>query len=275
MKEYIYIDENEDNSSDNTRQSKFKVSETSKIDYLINESKYDEALTLIEKTQKRDAEYWKVKGVILYNLKVYERAIECFDNGLKLGENDEIKSEKAKTLYEMSRISFFPEMEYRKALALVDEALEIMPDGEDASEYYFLKSEILEALDEYSEAKRYYLMSYGDFEKAEELERQREYISSTTDTLISIAGIQYYDFVAKDGLTVNLVKEQDNEHDGDAIAVYLDGEKIGYVANSPYTLFEGALSATQLKNRDLKRAQILFSYLDRYTVAKLLDSDGK
>ncbi|MFQ7102640.1 MAG: hypothetical protein ACLRQA_06310 [Anaerovoracaceae bacterium] len=39
----------------------------------------------------------------------------------------------------------------------------------------------------------------------------------------------------KSGMTVELVKEPDNEHDCEAIIVKMDGlGRVGYVANSPF-----------------------------------------
>ena len=82
----------------------------------------------------------------------------------------------------------------------------------------------------------------------------------------------YYNFTPIKGQIVDLIREPENEHDSDAIAVYLDKEKIGYVANSEYTLMEKVKSASKLKNiiSDNTKAEILFVYLDEYTIAKVL-----
>ena len=50
--DYLYIDSS--NASESSKQSRFKIPKTSKIDNLINENRYDEALDLIEKTLKKD-----------------------------------------------------------------------------------------------------------------------------------------------------------------------------------------------------------------------------
>ena len=73
-------------------------------------------------------------------------------------------------------------------------------------------------------------------------------------------------------MIVNLVKEDDNEHDPDAIAVYYENEKIGYVANSDYTLIDEVKSASKIKNslNENAQAKILFVYLDQYIIAKVL-----
>ena len=147
-----------------------------------------------------------------------------------------------------------------------------MPEDEDPSEYYFLKGEILEALNELVEAKKAYLIAYKEFDKLKEFEKEVEYLENTDDTLINISGGYYYNFTPVKGQIVKLVKEPENEHDSDAIAVYLDKEKIGYVANSEYTLINKVKSASKLKNQilDDAEAEILFVYLDEYTIAKIL-----
>ena len=137
-----------------------------------------------------------------------------------------------------------------------------------------LKAEILEALNELAEAQKAYLTAYKEFDRLKELEEQMDYLANTSDTLINIVGSSFYDFTPEKGLVVDLARDVENEHDPDAIAVLVDGEKIGYVANSDYTLMEGANSASQLKNKidgDVK-AEILFVYLNEYVVARLLQN---
>jgi len=52
------------------------------------------------------------------------------------------------------------------------------------------------------------------------------------------------------GMEVKLVKELDNEFDKEAIKVEMEGlSKIGYVANSPYTVLGESLSAGRLYDR--------------------------
>ena len=54
---------------------------------------------------------------------------------------------------------------------------------------------------------------------------------------ITISGTNHYygnEFM-KAGMTVELVKEPDNEHDCEAIIAKMDGlGRVGYVANSPF-----------------------------------------
>ena len=69
------------------------------------------------------------------------------------------------------------------------------------------------------------------------------------------------------GLPLKLVKEPDNEFDSDAIAVYAEGKKIGYVANKEYTKFELTSSASDLhdKIQDTVQAEYL-CYLDKFLI---------
>ena len=56
---------------------------------------------------------------------------------------------------------------------------------------------------------------------------------------ITITGLDHYygDEFIESGMTVKLIKDPENEHDSEAIKVEMDGlGKIGYVANSPYTV---------------------------------------
>ena len=78
---------------------------------------------------------------------------------------------------------------------------------------------------------------------------------------ITIAGTNYYhgrDFL-EPGMKVRLIKDPDNEHDREAIRVEMDGlGKIGYVANSPWTVQGESLSAGRLYDRigDTARAKV-------------------
>ena len=69
---------------------------------------------------------------------------------------------------------------------------------------------------------------------------------------ITITGLGHYfgaDFIEPKA-TVKLVKEPDNEHDREAIRVEMEGlGKIGYVANSPYTVLGESFSAGRIYDR--------------------------
>ena len=68
----------------------------------------------------------------------------------------------------------------------------------------------------------------------------------------TIAGCNHYygsDFMEK-GMKVKLVKEPDNEYDSEAVQVKIKGlGKVGYVANSPYTVKGESMSAGRLYDK--------------------------
>ena len=68
----------------------------------------------------------------------------------------------------------------------------------------------------------------------------------------TITGMDHYqgsDFLEK-GMKVRLEKEPDNKHDMEAIQVKMKGlGKIGYVANSPYTVIGESFSAGRLYDK--------------------------
>lgn len=265
MKEYL---------DKTTGQTTFKVSKTPKIDYLINEKRYSEALIEIDDLLKgnADASNWNLKGIILNGLCQYCEAIAAFDESLRLDESDEVKFNKANCYYDWAKVSFFPEGNYDSALGLIEEGLNTLPKNVDASEFYFLKAEILEGLDELVESHKSYLMAYKEFDRLNEFESQVDYLNSTDDTLFVITGCDFYNFTPENGMVVALVLDEDNEHDPDAIAVVFDDDVVGYVANSDYTLIEEVNSASDLRKSISvnQKAQILFVYFGEYVIAKMI-----
>ena len=68
-------------------------------------------------------------------------------------------------------------------------------------------------------------------------------------TYFTSTGTRHYFgvYFLKKGMRVELEKEPDNEHDKEAIKVNLEGlGKIGYVANSTYTVLGESMSAGRL-----------------------------
>ena len=71
-------------------------------------------------------------------------------------------------------------------------------------------------------------------------------------TFFTLAGTKYYfgEEFLKPGMKLQLKKEPDNEKDKEAICVNLEGlGKIGYVANSPYTVIGESMSAGRLYDK--------------------------
>ena len=267
MKEYLDMGKN--------GQTTFKVSKTPIIENLIKQKRFDDALTEIDLILKSDYSdvNLNLKGIILDKLSRFSEAIECFSKALNINDAEDYHFNKANCYYDWAKVTFFPEADYEKALRLIDCGIENIPEGEDPSEFYFLKAEILEALNQLVDAHKCYLTAYKEFDRLREFEAQCEYLNSTQDTLVNIVGSDFYNFTPEVGNVLSLVKDEDNEHDPDAIAVVNNGETVGYVANNPYTLIDEVKSASDIKNSisDNQKAEILFIYLGEYVIAKLLD----
>ena len=100
------------------------------------------------------------------------------------------------------------------------------------------------------------------------------------DVYFTITGMDHYfgsEFLKK-GMKVKLIKEPDNKYDKEAIRVELKGlGKIGYVANSPYTVLGESMSAGRLYDKigDEATGKVLYvlprgvlCVLDEESVAK-------
>lgn len=79
----------------------------------------------------------------------------------------------------------------------------------------------------------------------------------------TIAGCNHYfgtGFMEK-GMKVKLIKEPDNEYDKEAIKVKIKGlGKVGYVANSPFTIKGESMSAGRLYDKlgDKAKGKVVF-----------------
>lgn len=274
-----YLDYSKDATQGSTVQTTFKIQEIPKYEKALKlkgEGKLKEALGVIDEALNEDSndfQNWNAKALILDNLSDYEDSIECFDKALMLNNSDFIKKNKANALYSYAKVTFFPDADYEKAMNLIDEALECLPEDEDASEYYFLKAEIFESLGQPIETRVYYLKAEGEFEKAEEISSQLEFLRNSEDVLITVSGTHFFKGIDPfmKGVILNLVKQPENEHDSDAIAIFLADEQVGYVANSPYTLIEGVKSASEIKFiEDNQKAEVLFIFLERFVILRVM-----
>ena len=92
----------------------------------------------------------------------------------------------------------------------------------------------------------------------------------------TIAGCNHYfgsDFMKK-GMKVKLIKEPDNEYDKEAIQVKVKGlGKVGYVANSPYTVKGESMSAGRLYDKlgDKAKGKVVF-VIDGGVVCRIVDT---
>ena len=82
-------------------------------------------------------------------------------------------------------------------------------------------------------------------------------------TFFTLAGTKYYfgsEFL-EPGMKLELKKDPENEYDSEAIIVKVEGlGKIGYVANSPYTVIGESMSAGRLYDKigDEAEGEVVF-----------------
>jgi tetratricopeptide (TPR) repeat protein len=261
-------------------QTTFRIHEISKSEEalkLLGEGKLKEALVVIDdavESEPDDFENWNAKALILNGLSEYEQSIECFEAALKLNDCDEIRKNKADALHGFSKVTFFPTGDLDKAMMLIDEALDILPEGEDPSEYWFLKAEIFEGMGHPFETRICYLKAQGEFEKASELDSQLEILRNGSDVLITVSGTDFFKGldVFFEGAVLDLVREPENEHDSDAIRIEIGGEAVGYVANNDYTAIEGTKKASEIVNviGDSQKAEVSFILMNQHVIARLI-----
>lgn len=95
------------------------------------------------------------------------------------------------------------------------------------------------------------------------------------DIYFTLTGTKHYygSSFLKRGMKVKLIKEPDNKHDKEAIRVELKGlGKIGYVANSPYTVVGESKSAGRLYDLIKKKAKgSILVITDQGILCKLKD----
>ena len=94
---------------------------------------------------------------------------------------------------------------------------------------------------------------------------------------VTITGLNHY-YGTKPfeiGRIIKLIKEPDNEYDNEAIVAFLPFiDKIGYVANSTNTVYQGTISAGRLydKIEDYVYARVMF-VTHSSVIALVLDKD--
>lgn len=239
---------------------------------LNTQKRYSEALVLINISIENDdtvPEYFNMKGVILENL---HRFKESYDAYLKaVDESDEVNENMARMLYRWANSL----NDKKKALGLIEQAILILPESktdEYFEKFWYLKGSILDCLGKPLESRKCYMMAEGMVDEIRKLDEQADLLNNSKDTLINITGTRFYHGMEPftKGLVVDLVREDENEHDEDAIRVELEGETLGYVANNEYTLIENVKSATEIRKLNYNKAEVMMIYLDEYVIAKLI-----
>ena len=137
----------------------------------------------------------------------------------------------------------------------------------------------LPPLQRYGEVPRLFgrIIKYEeDLDNDQEKECQRNLETLKTypkEELFTIAGRNLYknNIHLTPNMPLKLVKEQDNEYDKNAIAVYAEDEKIGYVANGDNTTCEFTTDANGLEYLpEITDARYIMNYRDSYHVARII-----
>ena len=91
------------------------------------------------------------------------------------------------------------------------------------------------------------------------------------ENFITITGTYFYDNPKfEKGMKLKLIKEENNEFDADAIAVYLDDVKVGYVANSVRTACSLTSQARDIQIQDTAFAKYMFYFDCQYHIARII-----
>lgn len=221
----------------------------------------------------RNAANWNIKAIILEAMDRYSESEECYDMSLSLSPVNLVYDNRSRMLYSWaSKLRDESKDAVNSLNMLIDahskvfKAITTLPAKSEENPDKYLK--LVESINFYIGYERKYqknLETLKRFDKGE---------------LFTITGMNFYenDIVLTQGLALKLVKERDNEFDSDAIAVYADDKKIGYVANKDYTRFDMTSSAFELKDKfqDSARAEYLI-YLEKYeeiqfSIARFLNS---
>ena len=107
------------------------------------------------------------------------------------------------------------------------------------------------------------MMRWMSLKKIGKVDKAYRKETTMEEMYFTITGCNHYfgsDFMEK-GMKVTLEKEPDNEYDKEAIQVKVKGlGKIGYVANSPFTVKGESMSAGRLYDKigDQARGKVMF-----------------
>ena len=224
----------------------------------------DEALRYINRAldlNDNNAKNWNIKAIILEALKRYEQSEECYNRSLELSGDNVVYDNRARMLYDWAAQLLEESKHLPNGLEKLGEAEKKIvrsirslsaDSDEDIERYLRLRDSIIFSIG-YEEKFQWNLETLESYERSE---------------LFTISGMKFYHngIHIVEGMALRLVREPDNEFDRNAIAVYLEDDKIGYVANNDHTKFEMTSSASQLCDevRDVAQAEYLI-YLDRYS----------
>lgn len=204
---------------------------------------------------------WNKKAIFLEALKRYEESEECYNESLRLSKSNMVYDNKARMLYDWAVDLREESKKLANGLEMLEKAKQISIRAINARPGEYSEEDINKYL-KLKESIDFYIQYEKKFQR--NLEKIKSY---SKDELFTITGRRFLEnnIPLAPGMALKLVREPDNEFDSDAIAVYVQNEKIGYVANNDYTKYELTSKASKLKGKmkDTAQAEYLL-YLDRY-----------
>lgn len=245
-----------------------------------NDRMFDEALILIDsaieiKSKNLAFDYMR-KAKILQGGFRYEEALKNYDIALTKGnfEKEILKSRaecEAECIKSKLEIRVIMHDVTPEHLELVNRALKVLPDTCDNGPYLNLKADILCQLGDPVKGRICRAIAAGNYDKVSKAESKLKKLKPGK-RYINITGIYNYQGLApfSEGTIVDLIKEPDNPYDRYAIRVDINGETVGYVANSKYTLIKEVASAEEIKNTSSTQAEVQFILFNEWVVAKLI-----
>lgn len=214
------------------------------------------AIKYIDEAVKFDFEnpdYWNVKAIILEEMGSFEESLECYNQAYEFEDDDIFLENKARMLKRWAQKLCDEDKKLGKAENMVDEAIDIISSiesDEEMIDYVCLRDDIREKL-KFKDQKGI-LKGIG------------------RANLVTITGTSYFGYPNfEKGALLELVREPDNEHDSDAVAVYMDGRKVGYVANSSNTASDMTTRASNLDIGDSSPAKYLMNYMYEFRIARI------
>ena len=274
-----YIDDEDDDDDDFQRRPRKSRAETIVDEAwdLRMQGRFRDAVGVVSAAIDMDdqlANAYNVRAIAWQDLRQFEYALHDFDRALALYDSQVIKNNKAGLLEMMSNDEKYRTGNMVKALELINEALKLTDIKDARISYLRRKGQILDMMGRRVDSRICYLLASESYDLVEEAERQAKILEDPNETFICIAGTKYFEQEKplSEGTVVTLVRMGENEHDPDAILVQLEGRNVGYVANSSFTLIDGAKGASEIKDimKENQKAKILFKYFDEYLVAKLI-----
>lgn len=210
----------------------------------------------------RHAKNWNKKAIILEAMERYAESEECYNRSLELSPKNLVYDNKARMLYDWADQLHRESKELPNGLDMVRDAsskilkaIRALP-GENSEEDLEKYLRLWESINYSMDYERRYQLDLNYLKKHDKTE------------LFTITGMNFLKNYVKltPGMPLRLVREPDNELDMDAIAVYGENQKIGYVANSDSTKCKMTSSASELQGliRDDAPAEFLL-HLDRYS----------